>query len=189
MSRADILKIIAVTVTFLLFIPLFQSLLFQNMADGKISINREIKVPFLPYSEKKLSLLFFGYYGCSDVCTPFLEKLSTIYESDVFKSYKKDVDIYFVNLNPAVKKHNPDEFAKYFNQNFQGIYLTHNEIMSIDREFGLYHTSSLRDKSKINHTDNLYLLEKSNGKFKLKHIYFSKLLKADMLSKDIAAEN
>lgn len=189
MSRADILKTLAVTVVFLLFIPLFQSMAFQNSTNGKISIERDIKAPFLPYSDKKFSLIFFGYYGCADVCTPFLQKLGTIYDSYEFKSYKKEVDIYFINLNPEVKKHNPDEFAKYFNTDFKGIYLSKDEIMAIDREFGLYHTASLRDKNEINHTDNLYLLERNGIDLKLKRIYFNKSLNSELLIEDIKTKH
>lgn len=185
MSRTSILKISVTIGVFLLFIPLLQSLFFQNSTNGKISIDREIEIPFLPYSDKKFSLIFFGYYGCGDVCTPFLQKLSTIYDSEDFDIYRREVDIYFINLNPEVKKHNPDEFAKYFNKDFKGIYLTRDEIMSIDRGFGLYHTTSLTNKGEINHTDNLYLIERDGKKLKLKEIYFSKALNSNGLTKNI----
>lgn len=185
MKKRDVLKIVAIFALFLLFIPLFQSMLFQETTAGKIHINKEIKVPFLQTSEKKLALVFFGYYGCADICTPFLEKMSKIYESDAFKPYRNDVDIYFINLNPDVKENNPDEFAKYFNSNFKGVYLTHDEIMKIDRNFGLYYANSLKNKYDMEHTDSVYLLEKNDTDFILKYVYFNKLFNADTLTQDV----
>lgn len=187
MKKKDILKIVAIFALFILFIPLFQSILFQETTAGKIYINKQIEVPYLHASEKKLALVFFGYYGCADICTPFLEKMSKIYESDAFSPYKKDIDIYFINLNPSVKKNNPDEFAKYFNSNFKGVYLAHNEIMKIDRSFGLYHAKSLKNKYDMKHTDSLYLLKKDNMDFTLKYIYLNKLLNSNTLIQDIEA--
>lgn len=187
MKKRDVLKIAAIFALFLLFIPLFQSMIFQGTTAGKIYINKEIKVQFLNSSEKKLALVFFGYYGCADVCTPFLEKMSKIYESDSFKPYKKDIDVFFINLNPNVKKNNPDEFAKYFNSNFKGVYLTRDEVMKIDRNFGLYYAESLKNKYDMEHTDSIYLLKKNNIDFVLKYIYFNRLFNADTLVQDIEA--
>ena len=175
MSRRDAAKIAAIIALFLLIIPLLQSFFFRYTTDGNIRVDKEVKADFLPKSEKKIILLFFGYYGCGDICTPFLENLSLIYDSKEFLPYQKTVDFYFVNLNPRVKKHEPQDFANYFHKNFKGIYLSQEEIMHIDRNFGLYHAVSLQDKNEITHTDNLYLLERVGEKVVLREYYLNKI--------------
>lgn len=180
-----IIKITAVIALFLFIIPIFQSLFFKHATSGKIVVDKEIKADFLPKSDKKIILLFFGYYGCADICTPFLENLNHIYESKEFLPYKKTVDFNFVNLTPKVKRHEPNDFANYFNKNFIGIYLSEKEIMRIDKNFGLYHAVSLRDANEIEHTDNLYMLQVEDKKVVLKHFYLNKFFNKEMLIEDI----
>ena len=187
MSRREIAKIAAVIVLFLLLIPIFQSLFFRHAISGKIAVNKEVKADFLPKSDKKIILLFFGYYGCADVCAPFLQDLNLIYESKEFLPYKNEVDFYFVNLNSKVKQHEPSDFANYFNKNFKGVYLLQKEIMLLDRNFGLYHAVSLRDENEIEHTGSLYILQKEGEKVILKYFYLNKFLQKEILIEDIKA--
>lgn len=185
MLKREIVKIAAVIALFLFIIPIFQSLFFRHTTSHKITINKEVKADFLPQSEKKIILLFFGYYGCGDICTPFLENFNRIYESQEFLPYQKEIEFYFVNINPKIKKHEANDFASYFNKNFIGIYLSDQDIMRIDRNFGLYHATSLRDENEIEHTDNLYMLQREGKKVILKQFYLNKFLDKEMLSDDI----
>ncbi len=113
------------------------------------------------------------------------QKFAWFIESKEFLPYKNEVDFYFVNLNSKVKKHEPNDFANYFNRNFIGIYLSKQEVMHVDRNFGLYHAVSLRDENEIEHTDNLYMLERDGEKVILKHFYLNKFLQKEMLIEDI----
>jgi len=153
-------------------------------SNGTIQINKNVEVPFL-HSDKKIILLYFGYVGCQDVCSPFLMKLSKLYDSKEFDGVIEDVEIIFVNLTPEVEAFQPDLFAKFFNTHFKGIYLTKREVLNIDRNFALFFSRDLNEKSELNHTDYLYLIKNSNNTFILKNIYSTHPLEEKKLINDI----
>ena len=64
-----------------------------------------------------------------------------------------------------------DLFAKYFNKNFNGIYLSRKEILDIDRDFGVFFSRDLNEKTELNHTDHIYLILKSLESKVLKTLY------------------
>lgn len=181
-------KIISVALVFifvLLIIPIFVSVLFSNQSSGRIVINQEIEAPYLD-GDKEFMLIYFGYVGCVKVCTPILHELDTLYRSNGFKSFHPSVDICFINLKEEIEVDQPDMFAKAFNPAFKGFYLTKKEIMSIDREFNLYFSRTLGDLNEMDHSDYLYLVQRtSKGQLILKNIYSTHPIKGDMISNDI----
>ena len=169
---------------FFLAIPFLQSLFFSAKMDGAVTINQEIDADYIK-SDKKIVLLFFGYVGCKYVCTPDLEKIAKLYESNPLKGIKNDIDVLFVNLKPEVGKDAPDIFAKSFDSHFKGIYLTKSEIQNIDRSFGLSFSDDLSDKTQMNHSDNLYLISNNSNSKVLKSIYFMHPLNSNNLTNEL----
>ncbi|MDD5717987.1 MAG: SCO family protein [Sulfuricurvum sp.] len=164
-----------------------QSLFFSKQTKGKIVINKVIEAPYLKGSNKEVFLVFFGYVGCTKVCTPILHRLNDFYTSKAFAPLKPYVGLTFVNLMPEVTPEQPGEFAHSFNPNFQGVYLSQRQLMGIDRDFALFFSKSLRDISEIDHSDYVYLMERQkDGRLKLHSIYMTHPLNASMLQDDIA---
>jgi protein SCO1/2 len=173
----------------LIGIPLFQGLLFSHQSDGKISREISIDAPFLSTTTKPIKLMFFGYVGCSDVCTPLLQELSRIENSQNFKDLKDHVDIVFINLIPTLDKEQPHLFASYFNDNFIGIHLSRKELMQLDRGLNVFYAQSLTSQSDLDHGDNIYLLsEKANISYQLHALYSTHPLNTKLLLEDIKAK-
>lgn len=172
----------------LIFIfPLIQSLLFASRSSGKIEINKEITAPYLKSSQEGLMLVFYGYVGCAKVCTPILHQLDEIYGSKEFEPFRDNVGLKFVNLMPDLEPDQPALFAKSFNPRFSGIYLSQKELMGIDRELGVFFSKSIGNDTQIDHSDNLYLVEKEKGgRLVLKSIYFMHPLNREMLINDLS---
>ncbi|MDD2653362.1 MAG: SCO family protein [Sulfurimonas sp.] len=147
-------------------------------------IEKNVKADFIK-SDKKFVLLFFGYFGCRDVCTPILEEMSKLYESKEFEELRESVDVIFVNLTPEVDSFQPDLFAKYFNNAFKGVYLSKGELFSMDRNFELYFARSLSDDTELNHTDNIYLIKNNQNSKVLKSIYSTHPIQRKKLIDDI----
>lgn len=175
-------------VLFVFAVPLFQSLLFSSNSNGAIVINKEVSIDFIQ-SDKKNILLYFGYVGCADVCTPFLQKLSDLYESDEFKVLKDDTDIFFLNLTPSIEPEQADQFAKYFHKSFKGIYLSRREVLSLDRSFELFFSDDLQESTELNHTDYLYLIRNNSEAKVLQSIYFTHPLSEKKLINDMINKN
>lgn len=174
-------------IVLILVIPVVQSMLFASHSTGKMVIDKKLDAPYLQGSKQDLMLVFFGYVGCVKVCTPILQELDKLYDSKEFAKHKGNVDLMFVNLMPELEPDQPDLFAKSFNPSFKGIYLTQKQLMSLDRELGVYFSKSIKDTSEIDHSDNLYLIKKQkDGTLILKSIYSMHPLKSEMLINDIA---
>ena len=169
---------------FFVMVPFLQSLFFSKATDGSISVSKEVRADYIK-SDKKIVLLFFGYVGCKYVCTPDLEAIATLYESQEFKEIKDKVDVIFVNLKPEVGKDEPDLFAKSFDSDFKGVYLSKAEIQNIDRGFGISFSDDLEDKTQLNHSDNLYLIQNSAKGKLLRKIYFLHPLNSISLTKEL----
>ena len=165
-------------------VPFIQSLIFSSKTKGCIEINKEVNADFIN-SDKKIIIMFFGYVGCSDVCTPILQDLDDLYQSQEFKKIKKDVEILFVNLTPEVQQFQPDLFAKYFNDNFNGIYLSRKETLNIDRNFGLFFSRDLSEETELNHTDYIYLIDNYSKSKVLKNMYTAHPLNRIKIINDI----
>ncbi|MDD4855777.1 MAG: SCO family protein [Sulfuricurvum sp.] len=183
-------KKIILAVIFFIFlviaVPLLQSLFFTQQTNGKIVIEQRIDAPYLYNTNKDLILVFFGYVGCTKVCTPILHELSNFYESKGFAPLKPFVAFSFINLIPELESNQPEMFAKAFNPEFKGIYLSQKELMTVDREFSLFFSKSLRDVREIDHSDHLYLIERQkNGSLILKNIYTMHPLNQEEIIKDI----
>lgn len=186
MNKKTIL--IATLFLFLLIaVPLLQSLIFAHETSGKIVINQCIDAPYLNNEgDKNFELMFFGYVGCVKVCTPILRQLDNFYDSAQFASLKPYVGFSFVNLMPELKPDQPDLFAKAFNADFKGIYLSQKELMQIDRQFSLFFSKSIANPAEIDHSDHLYLLQwQRNGTLVLKNIYSTHPLNQDAIIADI----
>lgn len=165
-------------------IPFIHSIFFSQNSQGAMTVKKEVKADFIK-SDKRFVLLFFGYFGCRDVCTPILEEMSKLYESKEFEEVKESVDFVFVNLTPEVESFQPDLFAKYFNNAFKGVYLSKSELFSMDRNFELYFARSLSDDTELNHTDNIYLIENNQNSKVLKSIYSTHPIQRKKLIDDI----
>jgi len=161
---------------FLIFIfPLMSSLLLKSsdLSSTKLEINKTIKNTFLNDIDTDTVVLFFGYVGCVDICTPILQDLATMYESKEIKPIQDRFKVVFVNLTFQVDPLQPKYFAQFFHKKFEGIYLSQNELHNIDRVFSLYYSTSLLNDLEVNHTDNIYLLKRNKDIWILKSIYFS----------------
>lgn len=172
---------------FMLSFVLFQNLLFSstNMQNSKFVINKKVESNILDSVKKQNVILFFGYVGCTDVCTPLLQELNTMYSLDTFKELQDSTAIVFVNLIPELKSDQAQLFASFFNENFIGLHLSKQELYTIDRKFSLFYTPSLSNKNELSHSDSLYLLKKTDGAFILKNIYMTHPFNANQLIQDI----
>ncbi|MCK4875553.1 MAG: SCO family protein, partial [Sulfurimonas sp.] len=72
----NIIGIIAI-ITAIVLLPFISSYFSQK---EYVEINREIKSTLFNSYEEKNLLIFFGYVGCADICTPRLQELSSVYE-------------------------------------------------------------------------------------------------------------
>lgn len=174
-------------ISFLLIIPLIQAFVFNTstIQNSKIVINKEVDVTFLKNIDKENIVLFFSYVGCTEVCTPILEELNTIFSSNE-ANLKDSTAVVFVNLTSEISHEQPQIFASFFNENFIGLHLNKKDLYTVDRKFSLFYSAGINDKNELSHSDFIYLLKKQSAdKTILKNIYMTHPLNSKELIKDI----
>jgi len=173
-------------ISLLIGIPLVMLFIGQNNSHGtKIKVNKSVEVPWLEKSDKKVTLLFFGYVGCADVCAPILFDMQHTYRSSAWKGFTGEVEVVFINLTPQTEPSSVDSFAKSFDIDFKGVYLSRKELLKIERNFRLFFSTSIFDRENINHTDHIYLISNSKTDRTLHAIYPTHPLNRELLTEDI----
>jgi protein SCO1/2 len=137
-------------------------------------VDTPISAPYLNVGTKEYMLVFYGYVGCTHVCTPVLENLARFYQSKEFTPYKSMIELVFVNLLSEVSQEQPDQFAKGFNPQFIGVHLSPKELQSLDKELSVYFAKQKGDVFELDHSDFVYLIHrKSDKSLSLVNIYMT----------------
>jgi len=135
-----------------------------------VSVNKEINLPLILNDSKNIELVFFGYAGCDDICTPRLYAINKFYNT-LDNKIKVKVGVKFLDISVPYDKTLPLRFAKFFNNNFKGVYLSKYVLRDYTKAFNVFFSKSLLDDTGYDHTANLYLLKRDkNGKY-LRYIY------------------
>lgn len=170
----------------LVLIPLIQMFTFSNTTEGKIIIDQPIEADYLKDSESKIYLVFFGYVGCTKVCTPILQQIGELYGSPMFTPIRSKVGIRFINLLPDIPLNQIQDFAQSFHPDIKGIYLDSKNLMELDRKLGVFFADSLLEDGEIDHSDHIYLITvDAKGDVILKNIYSTHPINENLIVHDI----
>ena len=134
------------TSVFIIILPTFFS---QDKI--RTELNKVVKLEHILDTKKEIELVFFGYVGCTDVCTPRLEDLASWYKT-LPQGMKNKFSIRFINLS---KLQDPDQvqlFVKAFDNDFLALYLEQNELRKYTKTFFVHFAKSLLDDFEMNHT-------------------------------------
>lgn len=155
---------------------------------GALSVDKKIESKVFKSFKSKYIFTFFGYVGCTTICTPRLQELSEIYEKT--KQENIDISALFINLIETEDKEAANIFASYFNKEFKGISLNKKVLNQIQDEFNVYNIPSLSEDNEYNHTSFLFLLKRSkNNDYKLIRIYTQAPFDKKKIIEDLKIEN
>jgi len=171
---------------FLLIVTIFLIIFSGNFTDNTsiIKQNKKIEAKLFGQYNNDYLFVFFGYVGCTDICTPRLTELSSIYDK-LTKEHNIDIDTVFINLIKLEDKELPQLFASYFHEDFDGFYINNANITFLENEFNIYSSPSLFRDGEYDHTSFLFLLKKVNNEYYLKRIYTNSPFDKDKIVNDI----
>lgn len=155
---------------------------------GIIEKDQKIKTTVFDQYNHPLLLVFFGYVGCTHICSPRLAELDQIYSQlspKKAQKNKRDIGVVFVNL---IKLPNPEAanlFAKNFNPDFNGLYPEKQRLTLLKAEFNVYIEAALTDKNNYNHSALLFLLRKKTDGYYLQRIYTASPFDQKLIVNDI----
>ena len=164
-----------------IFILFFMPSLFDGEA-GKVTMDKPVASGLLERYDHDVLLLFFGYAGCADVCTPRLEELAGMLGDDARMT---DVRVLFINLTELEDPLLPDQFAKSFHRDFIGVYPEKSELDELRRQLDIYLARSLTKEYEFDHTAYLFLLKKEGAGYRLKTIYTHAPFQAKIIRNDL----
>ncbi len=164
--HAGLIMVLVVVVSiFIMIIPTF-----FTKGISRTALNKELRLPLILNDKKEVKLVFFGYSGCRDICTPRLYSIDEFYKT-LNKETRKRVGVEFLDISVPYDKALPSRFAAFFNPDFKGIYLKQNILREYTKPFDVFFSQSLMDNTEYDHTANLYLLKKTKDKKELRYIY------------------
>ncbi|HJD63230.1 MAG TPA: SCO family protein [Rickettsia endosymbiont of Degeeriella rufa] len=121
----------------------------------------------------KLSLIYFGFTSCPDICPTSLNKITKAVE--ILSENKIDIVPVFITIDPsrdtpAVLK----EYLKHFHPKFIGLTGNEKQIREVADKFMVYYAKAANENDNdqdymLDHSSFTYLMDK-NGKY-LKHFY------------------
>lgn len=121
----------------------------------------------------KLSLIYFGFTSCPDICPTSLNKITEVV--DILNKHKIDITPVFITVDP--KRDTPvvlKEYLKHFHPKFIGLTGNDKQIKEVADKFKVYYArANNEDKDDTNymldHSSFTYLMN-GDGKY-IKHFY------------------
>lgn len=144
---------------------------FYSKGLSRVELNQDLDLKLVLDSAQDVELVFFGYAGCIDVCTPRLDALGKWYATLPLGTQEK-VGVRFMDLSVPKERSLPDTFAKAFHERFTGVFLDESVLRIYAKAFSVYFSKSLMKDDEIDHSTHLYLVQKdTQGKKLLRFIY------------------
>lgn len=139
---------------------------------SRVELHQEINLELLLNTTQEIEIVFFGYAGCVNICTPRLQDIAKFYETLSLDEQTK-VGIVFADISVPLNKILPHEFASFFHPSFRGLFLNQQVLREYTKVFNVYFSQSLMDSSEFDHTSNLYIIKREKSKKELRYIYKS----------------
>ena len=121
--------------------------------------------PFrLSDQDGKITLLFFGYTSCPDVCPTTLAEFKQVYE----KLGDDAQNVQFLMITADPERDTPDrisEFVSYFNPVFVGLSGERSELEKVYKEFSVFVEKQETDSAAgylVSHTSSVFVLDRNN---------------------------
>ena len=105
--------------------------------------------------DARLSLVYFGYSYCPDICPFDLER--NAYVKDIMNEEQLDINLIFITLDPSRDTAaRLKDFSEYIHDSMISLTGSNDEIDSLKKEYGVFGKSN-----KIDNEDQSYLVDHS----------------------------
>lgn len=168
----------------LVFAPGMLPMFSKEGEAGVVRIDRKIDAEALKGFDQKIVLLFFGYVGCRDVCTPMLNDIARIYRK-IPKNL--DVKVLFVNVDPRADALQEDQFAGFFQDDFSALHVSDAMRQRLMRECDVYATESMSEQGAFDHTSYLFALKRHDDGYHLRRIFIHAPLQDETVIRELQA--
>lgn len=176
-ARLMLLFVLFISISIMIIPTFFTKGVSRTQSDKRFELPLILK-------NNEIELVFFGYSGCSEICTPRLFDLHEIYNT-LEEDIKQKVGVVFLDISVPKDQKLPQRFAEFFNSEFKGIYLNKNILRDYTKVFNIYFAQSLIESTQYDHTANLYLVKKNKNKKEIRYIYSAYPYNIEQIKQDI----
>ena len=129
---------------------------FVNGLGGPIDLIDQKKTTFsLEKQNATLSLLYFGYSYCPDICPYDLER--NAYVKDIMDEQQLDINLVFITLDPSRDTtERLKDFSEYIHNSMIALTGTNDQIEALKKAYGVFGKSN-----KVDYEDQSYLVDHS----------------------------
>jgi protein SCO1/2 len=116
-------------------------------------------------SSSKAKIIFFGFLNCPDICPTALSEVSRLMKN--LENLAENIDPIFITVDP--KRDKPKLLKKYlsfFDKRIIGLTGSQEQIENITNQYHVYYSYQKKDEVDnytVNHTANMYFLDKNNN--------------------------
>jgi protein SCO1 len=165
---------------------LIVSLAFPMLSDpesaGRSEKRMKVDFPFLQQERSESVLIYFGYVGCTRVCTPALNDLAKIYRDALALGIEHPPSLWFVNMTPQMDTESVQSWAEHFDPDFKSYAPNEAELNKMVRTLNLVYTQL---GAEAEHMPYAYLVRKTDSGYELVYVYTSSPYNRDLLLHDI----
>ena len=129
---------------------------FVKGLGGPIDLIDQNETTFsLEKQKTSLSLLYFGYSYCPDICPYDLER--NAYVKDIMDEQKLDINLVFITLDPSRDTtERLKDFSEYIHKSMIALTGPNDQIESLKKAYGVFGKSK-----KVDYEDQSYLVDHS----------------------------
>ena len=149
----------------ILIIVLFMSFVTHAKIGGDFTLKDQNNNKYSLSSSSKTKIIFFGFLNCPDICPTTLSEVTNLLNK--LEGLAKNIEPIFITIDPT--RDTPEllkNYLSFFDKRIIGLTGTQEEIEKISFQYHVYYSYQNKDKVKdytVNHTANIYLLDKENN--------------------------
>ena len=113
----------------------------------------------------KIKIVFFGFLNCPDICPTALSEVSSLLNK--LDGLSKNIEPIFITVDPT--RDTPEllkNYLAFFDERIIGLTGTQDQIENVSNQYHVYYSYQNKDEVEnytVNHTANMYLLNKDNN--------------------------
>ena len=113
----------------------------------------------------KMKIVFFGFLNCPDICPTALSEVSSLLNK--LDGLSKNIEPIFITVDPT--RDTPEllkNYLAFFDERIIGLTGTQDQIENVSNQYHVYYSYQNKDEVEnytVNHTANMYLLDKDNN--------------------------
>lgn len=139
---------------------------------SRVELHQSFELERILSADENVELIFFGYAGCADICSPRLASLAAFYE-ELPQETKSHLGLLFIDVSSGQDAALSQRFAEYFHKDFKGLRLESASLHKYAKPFGVFFAPSLSEPLEFDHTAHLYLVAKQENVKQIRYIYSS----------------